>query len=159
MTKFCGVDMVNIGIVDGADAGLFGRISGMFVGSNIGAIGDMGGEYDIVIVASPENMRDAGDISGAVALINADTADFVIDKINTNQIITYGLASKSCVTLSHIGEEAVMLCIQRDLNTLEGRIIPPQECIAHTAGRGDLHHHLAAYICAMILGAGVPIFT
>lgn len=42
-------------------------------------------------------------------------------------VITYGLCNKATLTVSSMGQHHIVLCLQRAISTLDGRIIEPQE--------------------------------
>ena len=61
-------------------------------------------------------------------IINSDVKNnlAIIKNLNTN-IITYGFNEKATITISSIKEENTMLCIQRNIKKIDGKIIEEQE--------------------------------
>ena len=100
-------------------------------------------KYDILIIVSSDfeglnkirNIRENGYL-----IINADDCGnfpyLLTDNIN---IITCGVKSTSSVTFSGIienrnGRECIQCCIQREIKTLSGRKIEPQEVSVNVVG-------------------------
>lgn len=44
------------------------------------------------------------------------------------QIITYGLNQKATITVSSVKEDNILVCIQRNIETINGNVIEEQEC-------------------------------
>ena len=50
----------------------------------------------------------------------------ILDKININ-VITYGFNSKTTITASSINEESILVCIQRNIKNINGKLIEQQD--------------------------------
>ncbi len=63
-------------------------------------------------------------------LINSDEVNLsILNKLNAT-FITYGFNGKATVTMSSIEDDELILCLQRNIKTLQNKIIEPQEiCI------------------------------
>ena len=63
-------------------------------------------------------------------LINSDEVNLsILNKLNATSI-TYGFNGKATVTMSSIEDDELILCLQRNIKTLQNKIIEPQEiCI------------------------------
>ena len=115
-------------------------------------------QYDILIIgeaAGLDSLEGEGEIFADITLLNSDSrgAGAGASRINPGQIVTYGFNGKSCITASSVGENSVLICIQRILFTLSGEPIMPQELKAeHDEGWGDIRHHLGAYACGAVCG-------
>ena len=61
-------------------------------------------------------------------IINSDTETNleILNNLNLN-VITYGFNSKASITASSVTDEDILLCVQRNLQTIEGKIIESQE--------------------------------
>ena len=57
---------------------------------------------------------------------DADTNLEILNNLNLN-VITYGFNSKASITASSVTNEDILLCVQRNLQTIEGKIIESQE--------------------------------
>lgn len=57
-------------------------------------------------------------------------------KGRSNPLVTCGMGLRDTVTLSSTAEERVLICVQRELPTADGRWIDPFECILSTNGCG-----------------------
>jgi len=61
-------------------------------------------------------------------IINADeTMNLEIFQDVNVKVITYGFNSKSTITASSVRDENILLCIQRIIQNLQGKMIEPQE--------------------------------
>ena len=61
-------------------------------------------------------------------IINADVKNNLSDLKNAKtNIITYGFNAKSTITISSVKDENMMICIQRNIKTLQQSIIEEQE--------------------------------
>lgn len=61
-------------------------------------------------------------------IINSDLN--VLPNVHENdnlQVITYGMGRKATVTTSSVNEDEVMICLQRNMENIDGRIIEMQE--------------------------------
>lgn len=60
-------------------------------------------------------------------IINSDDVDLsILQNLNVLSI-TYGFNNKSTVTMSSIENEKLVLCLQRNIKTINNKIIEPQE--------------------------------
>ena len=59
-------------------------------------------------------------------LVNSDEYES-FDAFKNIFLITYGINNKSCVTVSSIAQNRIQLCIQRNLFTLNNKIVEEQE--------------------------------
>lgn len=60
-------------------------------------------------------------------IINSDEMDLsILQDLNATSI-TYGFNGKATVTMSSIEDDAIILCLQRVIKTIQGNIIEPQE--------------------------------
>lgn len=60
-------------------------------------------------------------------LVNSDEVDLSILQDLNAISITYGFNGKATVTMSSIEDEELILCLQRNVKTLQNKIIEPQE--------------------------------
>ena len=51
---------------------------------------------------------------------------FVLNNLNVN-VITYGFNSKASVTASSVTDEEILLCVQRNIQRVDGKVIENQE--------------------------------
>ena len=51
---------------------------------------------------------------------------FVLNNLNVN-VITYGFNSKASVTASSVTDEEILLCVQRNIQKIDGEVIENQE--------------------------------
>jgi hypothetical protein len=68
------------------------------------------------------------------------------------QVVTYGLSPDDALTLSSVGEGRMVAALQRELVTLTGRTLEPQEFLVPDAGGREASLALS---CAL-LTAGLP---
>ncbi|MBQ9460044.1 MAG: hypothetical protein IJU66_08955 [Oscillospiraceae bacterium] len=73
----------------------------------------------------------SGDLQRAVRtrclLLPGDSGASLLRSIRAEQIVGYGLSPRHTLTLSSLAGEERILCLQRALVTLDGRLIEPQE--------------------------------
>ena len=63
-------------------------------------------------------------------IINSDIEiDFKVFVSESTKVLTYGFNSKATITASSITEENILVCIQRNIINIKGKIIEPQEII------------------------------
>ena len=61
-------------------------------------------------------------------IVNSDIKNNLLFLKNLKaNIITYGFNAKATITVSSIKEENTMLCIQRNIETVDGKVIEEQE--------------------------------
>ena len=63
-------------------------------------------------------------------IINEDIEIDILEKIEIKKpikLITFGFNSKSTITISSINDEKIIVCIQRDIEKMNGEIIEKQE--------------------------------
>ncbi|MBR1802820.1 MAG: hypothetical protein IJ777_02470 [Clostridia bacterium] len=71
-------------------------------------------------------------------ILNSDRKENVeiLKELNLN-LITYGLNSKCTITTSSIGEEQMMICLQRGIEIPSGKMIEPQEFLLKIENEED----------------------
>ena len=57
---------------------------------------------------------------------DADKNLDILNNLNLN-VITYGFNSKASITASSVTDEDILLCVQRNIQTIQGKIIESQE--------------------------------
>lgn len=90
----------------------------------------------IIIMANNEKLFAKKDVvkniisKAKYLIINADEEiDLkLLENININ-VITYGFNSKSTITTSSVKEDTILLCVQRNIQDINGKEIEPQEII------------------------------
>lgn len=85
-------------------------------------------------------------------IINSDY-DENLDAIKNLKltVITYGMKSKSTVTISSVQEDSMLMSIQRSIKTIKGNIIEPQEMkICHKNHQGNLYINMILAIFSII---------
>ncbi|MCL2351795.1 MAG: hypothetical protein FWC55_04595 [Firmicutes bacterium] len=71
------------------------------------------------------------------------------------ELITCGFNGKDCVTASSVTENDLQICVQRNIPTLDGRILEPQEfCVALGPDAGEKRPELALLVVTALLAAG-----
>lgn len=92
-------------------------------------------KFDVVLISNtnsilPENNEILKKIidNSKYLVINTDIGNDlnILNKIKTN-VITYGFNSKTTITTSSIKEEEILVCIQRNIKNINGKIIEQQE--------------------------------
>ena len=67
-------------------------------------------------------------------IINCDIEIDMLKKIkleNPIKTITYGFNSKATITISSVKDEKILVCLQRDIQKVDGKIIEAQEKIIY----------------------------
>lgn len=94
--------------------------------------------------------------SNGVIIANSDEKplmNIIGNRGRDHTVITYGLNSKACVTVSSISDSTVVLCVQRSLPTVSGGVLEQQEFpIATISSNRDIYSVLAAGTAALVLG-------
>ena len=89
-------------------------------------------------------------ISNAQYLIlNGDIEIDIFKKINLQKpikLITFGFNSKSTITISSIKEEKVIVCIQRDIEKTNGKILEIQEKEIISKNAKKIYNYLVVFI-------------
>lgn len=92
-------------------------------------------KFDVVLMSNentiiPENNQILKKIidNSKYLVINTDIDNDlkILNKIQTN-VITYGFNSKTTITTSSIKQEEILVCIQRNIKNINGKIIEQQE--------------------------------
>ncbi|OQB14038.1 MAG: hypothetical protein BWY15_01410 [Firmicutes bacterium ADurb.Bin193] len=94
--------------------------------------------------------------SGRIVLVNTDitsSTNVLIDK--EAYVVTYGLNSRATLTVSSIEESKVVLCLQRSITDLDGRVIEPQEFSVYISGEIDAE--MILLMSAVLLISGVSL--
>jgi len=66
-------------------------------------------------------------------------------------VITYGMKSKSTITISSVEEDDMLMSIQRSIKTIKGNIIEPQEMkICQKRQQGNLYIYMILAIFSII---------
>lgn len=63
-------------------------------------------------------------------IINGDIKIDILEKVKIEKpimLITFGFNSKATITMSSVNEEKIIVCIQRDIEKVNGKIIEKQE--------------------------------
>ncbi len=63
-------------------------------------------------------------------ILNGDVKIKILDEIKVQKpikVITFGFNSKATITISSIKEEKIIVCLQRDIEKVDGNIIETQE--------------------------------
>ena len=126
-----------------------------------GAAKDIG-EFDIIVCI--EDAPGAGAFHAAGA-----STKFVVNPNHKNvlaslpkkgaELITCGFNGKDCVTASSVTENEMQICIQRNIPTLGGRVLEPQE-FSVGLDTGKISPELALAVVTALLSAGAEgIFT
>ena len=85
-------------------------------------------------------------------IINSDlNIEVNVLKSFKKKIITYGLNQKATVTVSSITDENILIDLQREIETLNNKIVEPEEKIIETSGNTDVYESLINYIVETIL--------
>ena len=116
-------------------------------------------KFQIIIINSDlskfENLLEEVGIiirNSEYVIINSDL-DIKVDISDSirKKIITCGLNQKSTVTVSSITEERVLIDLQREIETIDNKIIEPEEKMATNYGNTDIHDILMNYAEETIL--------
>ena len=116
-------------------------------------------KFQIIIINSDlskfENLLEEVGIiirNSEYVIINSDL-DIKVDISDSirKKIITCGLNQKSTVTVSSITEERVLIDLQREIETIDNKIIEPEEKMATNYGNTDIHDILLNYAVETIL--------
>ena len=81
---------------------------------------------DILLIMPNFNARKFN-IYSKIAIVYGDLGFFNIKNIKYNNIITYGMSSKNTVTISSIGENEMLMAIQRQISSINGNTIEISE--------------------------------
>ncbi|MCD8036076.1 MAG: hypothetical protein LUE88_01650 [Clostridiales bacterium] len=116
----------------------------------------VGFKYDILICTAEFNHKELYKIKqGGCVIINSDDCrdfPYIIPKgIN---VVTCGVNSRSAVTFSGIaenrnGRETIQCCIQRNIKTMSGRKIEPQEFAVNILGKYPISEVLSIIAAAV----------
>lgn len=80
-----------------------------------------------------------------------DNVNLNIQLKNEANIITFGFNHKSTVTVSSISEEKIILCIQRKIESLNHKLIEPQEMIIENDAEYNINRKVIQKIIQEIL--------
>lgn len=97
---------------------------------------------------------------GNVLILNGDTDCDLSEYENKRMcLISCGFSHCSTVTASSIGDDGFIYCIQREVKTLRGESIAPQEFnVAWGEKHEDIYPYLAVVTLLLIGGCPIEIF-
>ncbi len=91
--------------------------------------------------------------SESIIIANGDNHDLVKSLCGCNNtVITCGLSQICTITLSSIEDDGFVVCIQRNINDINGRQIIPQEIPVKRVGAAEAYHAVLLYATALIGG-------
>ena len=80
-------------------------------------------------------------------IINGDIEIDALRKIEKPiRLITFGFNSKSTITISSVKDEKIIVCIQRDIEKLNGEILECQEKQIIIQDNKKIYNNLAVFI-------------
>jgi len=82
-------------------------------------------------------------------VINGDIEIDILKELNIQnpiKLITFGFNSKSTITISSVNDEKIIVCIQRDIKKLDGKIIESQEKEIKCVNNKKIYNHLVVFI-------------
>jgi len=82
-------------------------------------------------------------------ILNGDIEIDILKKINLNKpikMITFGFNSKSTITISSVKDEKIIVCIQRDIEKLNGEILECQEKQILSKNIKQIYNNLTVFI-------------
>ncbi len=85
-------------------------------------------------------------------LLMPGTAAHMVSSLCSSCIVSYGMSKRDSVTLSSIGEDALVLSLQRELPTLAGRHLERQDIPIGRAPGTDAGDVLASGAALLLLG-------
>lgn len=71
------------------------------------------------------------------------------------KVITYGFNRKSTITISSVKEDDMMICIQRQIENIYGKIIEPQESSVSICKQSECSPSFVMGICSILLIYGI----
>ena len=97
---------------------------------------------------------------GNILILNGDSKDDLSIYENTRMcLISCGFSHRSTITASSIGEAGFPYCRQREIKTLRGEYVAPQEFnIAWSKKHEDIYPYLAIVTLLLVSGCPVEIF-
>lgn len=84
-------------------------------------------------------------------IIIQDSVNLNIKFKNAINVITFGFNHKSTVTISSIDDEKAVICIQRNIKTIENKLIEPQEMIIRKTDEYNINSSIIQKIIQEIL--------
>ena len=82
-------------------------------------------------------------------IINSDIEIEILKKIEIQKpikFITFGFNSKSTITISSVKDEKVIVCLQRDIEKINGKIIEIQEKELVSKNNKKIYNYLVVFI-------------
>ncbi|MCL2461516.1 MAG: hypothetical protein FWF44_02535 [Defluviitaleaceae bacterium] len=116
-----------------------------------------GGVYDIIVcVEDVCGLKSAGGAdSRTMYVVNPEHKRILAGLPKSGaELITCGFNGKDCVTASSVTETGLVICVQRNIPTVDGRILEPQE-FAVSLNMEDKSPELALAVITALLAAGV----
>ncbi len=108
------------------------------------------GDADICVIMPECSEMPSGNFG--ILLIPYELEDSAIAK----NVITYGMSPMSTVTMSSVGENRCILTVQREITTMWGDMIEPQDIVVPRMHLAP-HYALAASAALLIMGANIGI--
>ncbi len=105
-----------------------------------------GNQVDLLIV--PRGSSDSADSAGCLLLAGGKA------KSKAAREVSCGLSLKDVLTLSSIGDNSVMLALQKDIYTLDGALLERQDIPVAVSEHAEPEAVLAAAGALLLLGAG-----
>ena len=119
---------------------------------------ELTGEPLDLLVASPAAIGWAGAarVTCRMALLPGSAAPLARG-LRAESAVSYGTGPKDTITLSSLEGDKICLAIQRELVTLEGRVVERQELVLpYPAGRVTPELFMARVGALLLLGCGMP---
>jgi len=117
------------------------------------------GRYDlIVITAEMAQNFSAWDLECSILFAPGQYASRVAGGVNTGCVVSYGMSGKDTVTISSINEDMAVLALQRELMTLDEKVLERQEIPVRYSGRTSSDRVMGIFGSLLLMGADFEKF-
>ena len=159
-----GIYMLHLAVVEEKGTRLAEKIGGKFASQNRGqslrvtranCLSELKSSFDLLVIAgeklAPPVEKKVQVYSRAVLVPDASPRE-LFAHIHSKWAVSFGLSSKASITLSSIEPETAMLALQRELVTLENKVLEQQEIPLKLDGKSTATQALALYGALLLLG-------
>lgn len=88
-----------------------------------------------------------------IYLINSDSLPCREILVSDAYVITYGFSQKATLSVSSFEDQRMVMCLQRSITTLNGKITEPQEFAIMLSDNSDASTVMLAVAVAVVCGA------
>ena len=114
--------------------------------------GAFSGTYDLFVAVEGGAEEEIPDLTARVLLVPGSIPQKTMAGISSGWVVSYGLSGKDSITLSSLEPGFAVLALQRELVTLEGKVVEQQEIPLSFSQSLDSQGLMAVYGSLLVLG-------